>query len=110
MVDFVFALEQWLAGEQLAKDAADAPHVDGLSVGLCAEEELWRAVPEGDDELGQVRGRGVAYVACHAKVCDFQDAAVGEQEVGGLEVAVEDVVRVQVGDTRDQLKEEAFGF
>ncbi len=39
-------------GEQLAEDAADAPEVDGGGVARLAEEELGRAVPEGDDVLG----------------------------------------------------------
>lgn len=43
-------------------------------------------------------GRGVAVVAGHAEICDFKDAAVVEEEVGGFEVPVEDPIVVEVGD------------
>ena len=54
--------------------------------------------------------RGWGVVAGHAKVCDFEDAAVVEEEVGGFEVAVEDVVVVEVGEAGCELEEEAFDF
>lgn len=109
MVDFVAALEEGLAGEEFPEDAADAPGVDRGGVAGRAEEELGRAVPEGDDELGEFGGR-VADVAGHAEVGDLELAAVVEEEIGGLEVAVEDPVVVEVGDARGELEEEGFDF
>lgn len=97
LVDLVGPLQEWFAGDELAHDAADGPHVDGGIVGARSEEELGGAVPECDDELGEF-GAGVADVAGHAEVCDLEEAAVGEEEVGCFEVAVEDVVLVEVGD------------
>lgn len=70
LVDFVGALEEGVAGEELGEDAAHAPHIDGPSVGPGAEEEFRGAVPEGDDQLGQL-GRRVSHVACHAKIGDL---------------------------------------
>lgn len=110
LVDLVGALQEGLAGNELAKDAADGPHVDGGGVGARAEEELRAAVPQGDDELGEFGRWKLADVAGHAKVCDFEEAAVAEEEVGGFEVAVEDVVFVEVGDARGELEEEALDF
>ena len=105
LVDLVLALEEWLAGEELAKDAADAPHVDGGAVCARAQEELRATVPECDDERGEFwRGR-VGDIAGHAKVGNLKLATVVEEEVGGLEVAVEDPVVVEVGDARGQLEE-----
>lgn len=111
LVDLVLALQQGLAAdEELAEDAADGPEVDGGRVAGGAEEELGGAVPEGDDEGGEVlRGR-VADVARHAEVGNLEAAAVGEEEVGGFEVPVEDVVRVEVGEAGGELEEEGFHF
>lgn len=108
LVDLVAALEEGLAGEELAEDAADAPHVDGGAVGGAAEEELGAAVPEGDDELGEAARGRVAAVAGHAEVGDLELAAVVEEEVRGLEVAVQDPAVVEVGDARRQLEEEGL--
>jgi hypothetical protein len=110
LVDFVFALEEGFSCQELAKNAADGPHVDGLAVASCAEEELRGAVPEGDDELGEFWGWGVADVTGHAKVGDFELAAVVEEEIGGFEVAMEDPVVMEVGDTGRELEEEGFYF
>lgn len=109
LVDFVGALQEWLARQQLAEDAAHGPHVDGWAVFVGAEEEFGRAVPEGHDQLGKL-GRWVAVVPCHAEIGDLEGAAVVEEEVGGLEIAVEDPVFVEVADTGDKLVEESFGF
>ena len=45
LVHKVLAREERLAPEQLAEDAADAPHVDGGAIVSGAEEQLRRAVP-----------------------------------------------------------------
>ncbi len=53
-------------------------------------------------------GWGVADEARHAEVGDLEPAAVVEEDVGGLEVAVEDPVLVEVGDARGELLKESF--
>lgn len=107
---FVVTLEQGLPVDELAKDAAHAPHVDGGVVGRGPEDELRRAVPERDDELGESRGRWVADISRHAKVGNLELAAVVEEEVGRLEVPVEDPVFVQVRDSGRELEEETLDF
>lgn len=88
--------------DDFSNDATGGPEVDGVGVGFVAEEQLGWAV------------------ACCAHVCDFLvcglggrvgggpgDAEVGEvdgtgwggeEDVGGFDVAVDEVVGVQVGE------------
>ena len=84
------------------EDAAEAPDVDGGGVGLGAEEDLWRAVPERDDLVG-VGADGEGEGAGEAEVGELDGAAVVDEQVLRLEVAVEDAVRVAVRDARQQL-------
>ena len=51
-------------------------------------------VPQGDDPVGEAAGGGRVLGACQPKVRDLQLALVVEQQVGGLEVAVQDVLAV----------------
>ena len=48
-----------LAGQQLAQQAAEAPHVRRLRVLLGAEQDLGRAVPAGGDVIGEQRLLGL---------------------------------------------------
>ena len=84
------------------EDAAEAPDVDGGGVGLGAEEDLWCAVPERDDLVG-VGADGEGEGAGEAEVGELDGAAVVDEQVLRLEVAVEDAVRVAVRDARQQL-------
>lgn len=107
LVDLVLALQERLFGQQLPEDAPDAPHVDRGAVLLGAEQQLGRAVPQRDDQLGHL-GRRVAEVARHAEICDLEHAPVVEQQVGRLEIPVQDPVGVQVGHARRELQQQRF--
>jgi hypothetical protein len=97
-------------GEEFAEYTAETPHIDVCVVRCGAEEEVGRAVPESHDELGEVGRRWCGGISGHAKIGDLQDAPVGEEEVGGLEISVEDVVTVEVGQGRCELVEKGFDF
>ena len=53
---------------------------------------------------------GKTEALCVAKVCDFDGAGVGQEDVLGLQVAVGDAHFVHVGDTLHDLLEEAICF
>ena len=95
---------------QLRNDTPDGPHVDGLVVVLRAEEELGRAVPDRDDDLvaGGERLEGLVREPGEPEVPDFDDAGGGDEDVGGLEVAVDDVRVVQVEQAVEELVAEGF--
>lgn len=75
---------------------------------MCAQQELGGAVPQRDDQLRELGRRGVTDVAGHAEICDLELAAVVQKEVGGLEIAVQDPVVVQISDTAGELEEECL--
>lgn len=68
--DLAVGRKQGRPVDQLRKDAADAPHVDGGGVGLGAQQQLGGAVPQGHHLLGVGLGGG-------------QEAA-GQTKVGNL--------------------------
>ena len=90
LIDFVLALEEGLARQQLGEDTAQRPDIDLEAVFVGPKEEVWAAVPECDDELGEVRRWWIARITSHAEVGHLDLAAVVEEEVGGFEVSVQD--------------------
>ena len=96
LVDFVLALEEGLARQQLSKDTAQRPDVDLETVFVGPKKEVWAAVPECDNELSEVGWRRITCVASHAEVGELDLAAVVEEEIGGFEVSVQDPVRMEV--------------
>lgn len=94
------------AGEHLGEEAAGAPEVDADAVVGGAEEELRGAVPEGDDAAGE--RAAAAVVVGEAEVADLEDAMAVDEEVGALDVAMEDAALVAVLQPRQQLLHVAF--
>ena len=98
--------EHDLAVEELAVDAADTPHVDGEVVVLGAEEELGRAVVLRDDLLGHVAVLVELDDSGQAEVAYLEQAVAVDEQVAGLDVAVDDARRVEVLDAAQYLVEE----
>ena len=97
--DRAVAGERRPAGQQLEEHAAGGvqvgARVDGLALGLLGREVLRRA----DDGLGLGHRRvGVGHRAGDAEVHDLDGAVVGDHDVRGLDVAVDDAVAVAVGE------------
>ena len=83
----------------LAKDTADTPHINTITVIGRAKQDLGRAVPArrhviGEDDRVRLVGGGgwilvvVAHRAGEAKVGNLHQAVAIQEEVGGLHVAV----------------------
>ncbi len=108
------AMEGMAAGGKLIEDQAEGEDV-GLDAGLAGDELLRRhvgdgaaasgvggarvgrvalAVGPGGIELGLVRSQPTG----EAEVENFDEAAIGEHDVGGLEVAMEDAQIVRGGE------------
>mmetsp|Transcript_13399 Transcript_13399/g.42337 ORF Transcript_13399/g.42337 Transcript_13399/m.42337 type:complete len:230 (+) Transcript_13399:328-1017(+) len=107
LVDLAVARKHGLLGDHFDDDGPDGPHVHGRGVGLRAEEDLGRAVPEGDD-LVRERSDGRAERASETEISHLQDAVLGDEEVLGLEVAVHDAAHVAEGDAAEHLEGEGL--
>ncbi len=105
LVDLGVACEDWLAGEHLGDDAADAPEVSLIGVGAGAEQHLRGAVPAGGHlvsehaALNEARAQG----AHQPEIADLELALGVDQQVGRLEVPVQQPGRVQVLHGLEQL-------
>jgi hypothetical protein len=98
LVVVVPAGKERAGGEQLGEDAADGPDVDGLGVAREGEHDLRRAVPARCDVLGhkpgfvaRARVGGGADAAGEAKVADFEVAVGVDEQVGGFEIAMDEL-------------------
>lgn len=77
------------------------PHVDSRRIFFHGEQKLWWPVPSGDDKTGIVsHGFAVALpwlrhyafiVAGKTEIGDLQDTGVGNEDIGGFHVAVENM-------------------
>ena len=91
----VLAREERPARDHFRQDAADRPHVEGLVVHAERQHDLGRAVPARRDvfrheTLGALGGDDGLARAREPKVAHFEVAIGVEQQVGGLQVAVDD--------------------
>ena len=96
--------EEHHAGEELREDAARRPDVHLRAVLRRAEKQLGRTVPERDHARGVVDDHRVVDEARQPEVRQLQVAGAGDEDVGRLEVAVNDVVGVQIIQHRKQLE------
>ena len=89
--------EQRAAGVHFRHDAPGGPDVDAGVVGPAAQEDVRRAIPQGDDLVGEGVD-GDAERAGETEIRQLQLAFVVDQQVLGLEVSMQDAVLVAEGD------------
>lgn len=104
----LFAFEYRTTTGELSEHTSDRPAVHSGVVMLRAEQKLRRAVPDRDDDLVSAveREQGLVRQTREAKIADFDDTGGGDEDVGRLEVAVEDVGLVQVEQAGEELVDE----
>jgi hypothetical protein len=78
--------EQRLALQHLGKDAARAPDVNFDVVLLPCEHDLGRAVVSRGNVAGHLR----VLDTCKAEVADLEVAVLVDEDVAGLEIAMDD--------------------
>lgn len=92
----ILAREQRLAAQHLGQNAAHTPHINGLGVFLERQHDLRGTVPASSHifrhEARVVVGRGGR--ASKTEIAHLQIAVGIEQEVGGLQITVQDVGRM----------------
>lgn len=98
LVEGACAREAGLAQQELSKDAAQTPHIYALGIFVAAQQNLRSAVPARRNVISQERlliGLLVKRTG-QAKVRALHVALSIEQQVTGLQVAVEKIRRVHV--------------
>ena len=104
LVNVIVAGEVRFPSEQLGKDASDGPNVDRLGILVTRQHDLRGAVPPCHHILGQQQR--IARLADHllvaqhapgkAEVANLEVAVGIDEQVRRLEVAVQDVGRMDV--------------
>jgi hypothetical protein len=94
--------EEGTATVHLCYDAACGPDVNAGFVGAGSEEDVGGSVPEGDDFIGEGADRD-SECSCETEICELKLPFVVDEEILGLEIAVQDSVRMAVIDSLEKL-------
>lgn len=109
MVEGRTSWEDGLADEDLSQDASNAPNVRCFPVGVGSQKDLRGSVPPSGYLLSEDDVVAV-FVGNHgpgeSEVADLHGAVAVEDEVGGLEVAMDDLGRVEILHALDELVED----
>lgn len=107
LVDFRVPNEERSLLDHLRHDAPDAPNVDARILAVVPQQHLRSPLPQGDDFVGE-RVHGEPLDLGQAEVRDLDLQVGGEQQVLGLQVAVEDAHGVAVCDAEQHLVGDAL--
>lgn len=99
--------EEGPPGVHLGHDAAGGPDVDAGVVRAAPEEDIRGAVPEGDDFVGEGVD-GYAKGARKTEIRELELAFDVDEQILGLQVAVQDSVRVAEIDAQEELVHEGL--
>jgi hypothetical protein len=105
LILLILTLEEGLFGCKLSEDAAGRPDVDGCCVLIEAEQQLWGPVPKCHNifRIGLDRNREGPSQSKVSKL-DFIVGCATQQDVGWLEISVDDALRVTNLDARQDLE------
>ena len=103
------ALEGQASREHLVEDDPEGPDV-GAGVDVLAEELLGRHVGDGPDGTAGAGQAGLAGDLGQAEIGDPGDALLRDEDVGRLDVAVDDAVRMGGGQAIRDLRGEGERF
>lgn len=104
LVQLVFPWKHGVAVDEFAEDAANRPHVDFLAV-VGADKQLRRAIPASGDIVGEGL-LGVFFLdASEPEIADLELSVIADQQVFRLDIPVNDIHRMQVGEPLHQLED-----
>jgi hypothetical protein len=108
VVDGRVAVEERVFRQNFSEDASDAPHISFLVIAVGAEQNFGSSVPLGGNSFGEHVAilAEVVEMSGQAKICKFELALGGKQEVGGFEISVQDMCRVKVVKSLKELIED----
>ena len=97
------AREDGRAGEELNQDTSCTPDIDGRSILCLTKEELRTAVPYGNNSVRVVLRLTPFEEPSETKVGKLEVAALGDQDIGGFDIAVQDAATVKMLETFEEL-------
>ena len=112
LINVIFTRKVRLPKDKFGEDAANAPHIDRLGIFMASQHDFRGTVPSGDDIFREKHGTATIAVLVgvdatrQAKVANFEIGIRVHQQVGWLQVAVDDFGGVDVPQTSDNLVHE----
>ena len=104
LIDMIFTREQWFPLQHLREYARRAPHVNLGIIFLPSEHDFGSAVVSGRDIARHLR---VLYPR-ETKITDLEIAVLIDEDVAGLQVAVDDTGGMHVFEPAQDLVEEVL--
>ncbi len=104
LIHFVPPWEEGVAEQHLSKHASHRPHIDCRGVTRSTEKKLRGAIPKSDHDRG-VRPQRMGEVPSETEVTYFESALLSEEEIGCLEVTVEDPVGMKIRNGSQEITE-----
>lgn len=97
--------EKRLAGTHLCEYASNRPHIDTSRVLTSSKQDLWRSVPESDNFVG-ICAKGNTEGASKTKIGKLEIAIAVDEQILGLQIAMQHSMAVTVSNTFTQLTHE----
>lgn len=102
------ATEQSISGDELAEETAHCPDICCRSI-VPPHKDLWWPIPSRTHVSRHVSSLACRRdLPCESKVTESYITTVGEQDVGGLEVAMYDIIAMKERDHVQELPENDF--
>ena len=103
LVEALSSREDWFPTKNFSKDASYRPNVNGDSIIVTAQEELWCTVPASNNIL--CHELAIAFTSsCQPKITYLQVAISIDKEVPRLQVPVKDVCWMKILEPSKQLE------
>lgn len=106
MVEFIFSWEEGVPIDEFAHDACDCPHINRLPI-LPSNQQLRRSVPPSSHVVSNILLAFQFELPRKAEVTDLQSVFFADQQILRLDIAMDDVLRVEVGEALEQLVDES---
>ena len=104
LVDVILSWEQWLALQHLGEDTSCRPDVDLDVVLLPCKHDLWRSVVSRRNVTGHLW----VLNARKTEIANLQVAVLVDEDVGWLEIAVDDTGGVDILQSAENLVQEVL--
>ena len=98
LIKNIISWEEWLIGSQFIDNASETPEIGGSGVVFGSQKNFGCSVPSCGDSLGHdiLVSFDIGYAADQSEIAELDLAIRVDEDVGWLQIAVEDRSAVQV--------------
>lgn len=107
LINFIFPWKHGISIDDLSKDTSNGPHIN-LFIVWCSNKEFGSSIPPGGNIVGQWFFTIFIVNFSKTEITDLQLIVFTDEQVLRLNISVNNVHRVKVGNTFDQLINYSF--